>query len=328
MDYNEVMKRMEEHYAEALTLYPKNRIVALVLHGSQNYGLDTSESDVDTKLIVVPLLREIALNKQPVSRTHVRANNEHIDIKDVRIYFNCLKKQNINYVETLFTKYQIVNPLYADFWNALMSIKSGIARYDVDTTIKGIVGSALQKYKALEKVTDAKAEKVEKFGYDPKELCHIVRYEHFLKDYIEYAPYEYCLLESHRKEDLMAIKKGELSLEKARERAERSIDKINALRDFFEETDKGTITRDVFIEKKLENILYDIIKTSLEKDIAPVIHAKWVPYEFGDVRWHKCSNCNKAMEYQSRYKSFDGKTHLIASVQNYCANCGAKMEVE
>ena len=55
---------------------------------------------------------------------------------------------------------------------------------------------------------------------------------------------------------------------------------------------------------------------------------KWVPYEFGNERWHKCTNCNKPSEYKDRYQAFDGKWYWFERVQNYCPKCGAKMEVE
>lgn len=76
-----IMKRIEEHYQEALTFFPENRVVGIFCQGSQNYGLDYEDSDIDTKLIVVPSIDDIIFNKPPISTTHVRDNNEHIDFK-------------------------------------------------------------------------------------------------------------------------------------------------------------------------------------------------------------------------------------------------------
>ena len=50
----DIEKRVKEHYVEALEYFPERSIVGLFLQGSQNYGLDTPNSDIDTKLIVVP----------------------------------------------------------------------------------------------------------------------------------------------------------------------------------------------------------------------------------------------------------------------------------
>ena len=73
----ETRERLSEHYQEALEYFPEKNILGLFLQGSQNYKLDTPASDVDTKLIVVPTLREIAMNSKPVSTTHIRANEEY-----------------------------------------------------------------------------------------------------------------------------------------------------------------------------------------------------------------------------------------------------------
>jgi predicted nucleotidyltransferase len=101
-------ERVVEHYNESLQYFPENKIIGIFLQGSQNYGLETKESDVDTKLIVAPSFKEFAFNLQPMSTTHVRKNNEHIDFKDVRLMFKTLKKQNLNFLEILFTDYCVI----------------------------------------------------------------------------------------------------------------------------------------------------------------------------------------------------------------------------
>ena len=102
-----VMEQIHRHYKEAKERYSEERILGIFCQGSTNYGLDTPESDIDTKCIVVPSFEEIALNKKPVSITHVLDNNEHLDAKDIRLYIECFYKQNINFLEILFTPYFI-----------------------------------------------------------------------------------------------------------------------------------------------------------------------------------------------------------------------------
>lgn len=116
----EIKERLMEHYEEALQYFPEDQIVGIFLQGSQNYGLDTMNSDVDTKLIVVPSFKDICLNRKPVSTTHVRANNEHIDFKDVRLYMETFRKQNLNFLEILFTDYCWINPMYVEQWMRLV----------------------------------------------------------------------------------------------------------------------------------------------------------------------------------------------------------------
>ena len=57
-----VMQRVQEHLDEALAHFKEEQIVGIFLQGSQNYKLDTPHSDVDTKLIVVPSFKDIAMN--------------------------------------------------------------------------------------------------------------------------------------------------------------------------------------------------------------------------------------------------------------------------
>ena len=87
-----IMKRVQDHYDEALQYFPEEQIVGVFLQGSQNYELDYEGSDVDTKLIVVPSFKDICLNKKPVSTTHVRVNDEHTDWKDIRLYMETFRK--------------------------------------------------------------------------------------------------------------------------------------------------------------------------------------------------------------------------------------------
>lgn len=56
-----IMEQLREHYLEALTIFPKDKILGIFIQGSQNYGLDYSGSDIDTKCIVLPTLEDICL---------------------------------------------------------------------------------------------------------------------------------------------------------------------------------------------------------------------------------------------------------------------------
>ena len=180
----ELQERIMEHWRDALKLYPKDRIVALVLQGSQNYGLDDAESDVDTKLLLVPTLDEIIFNKKPVSTTHVRENDEHIDAKDIRLYWQCFRKGNPNFVEVLFTDYYIVNPMYADLWEEMRDTREQVARVNPLVACKAMMGMVQEKYHAMEHRYPSRAEIVDKFGYDPKQLQHLIRMTDFLEEYV------------------------------------------------------------------------------------------------------------------------------------------------
>ena len=177
-----IMAKVTEHYNEALTLFPKERILGIFYQGSGNYGLDVENSDVDTKLIVLPTVDEIVFNKKPISTTHIRENDEHIDLKDVRLYFQTFYKQNLNFLEILFTPYFIINPNYQNLWEHVVEHREEIARLNIVRGLKSMKGIALEKYHAMEHLYPSKIDIIEKYGYDPKQLHHIARvneYQHF-----------------------------------------------------------------------------------------------------------------------------------------------------
>ena len=257
-------KRVQEHYSEALEYFPEDRIVYLALQGSQNYQLDTEFSDVDTKLIIVPTFEEIAMNKQPLSTTHVRENDEHIDFKDIRLYINTFRKQNINFLEILFTQYKIINLLYASEWNRLVKAREDIAHYNPYRAVKALKGMAMEKYHALKHPYPSKLEVLAEYGYDPKQLHHLLRLEEFLDRYISGESYTNCLIPTNI-DFLKAVKLGLYNLEDAEKQAKRAIDNITSVADRF--TDKVDNIGDTKVDELLDDVQVSIMKIAIRNDI-------------------------------------------------------------
>ena len=163
-----IMSGVSEHLNEISVIYPKDHIVGIFLQGSQNYGLDYEGSDIDTKCIITPSFRDVALVGKPVSTTHVRENNEHIDVKDIRLYIDTFRKQNLNFIEILFTPYKIINPVYFDQWGRLVNNREEIAHFDVVKNVKSMMGIASEKYFAMEHEYPSRMEWIKTYGYDPK----------------------------------------------------------------------------------------------------------------------------------------------------------------
>ena len=263
-----IMARLAEHYEEAKTLIDESRIVGLFCQGSQNYGLDYEGSDIDTKLIVVPTFEDIAFNKKPISTTHVRQNNEHIDLKDVRLYIETFRKQNLNFLEILFTPYKIVNPQYAEFWQKLIDAREAIAHYDIYRSIKSMKGIALEKYHAMEHKYPSKIEIIEKYGYDSKQLHHLMRVENYLMRYIAGESYEACLIpDEETAEKLRKVKEdnGYLSLEQARTLADFCMSSINTQCEAYLETVPEGHNEEV--EALLKEVQYDIMKLAVTMEL-------------------------------------------------------------
>ena len=83
--------------------------------------------------------------------------------------FNCWKKQNINFLEILFTNYCLWNDnLFYD----LREMREEIARWRPLNNVMCIYGMACEKYHALFHEYPSNKEKIEKYGYDSKQLQH------------------------------------------------------------------------------------------------------------------------------------------------------------
>lgn len=105
-----IMERVSQHHQAAWDYVEKKGgyIIGTFLHGSQNYNLDTAESDVDTISIYVPTV-DFAIVNSPRNHQLIMddKSNEHCTIKDIRNYVNELLKSNPNAIELLYTKYSI-----------------------------------------------------------------------------------------------------------------------------------------------------------------------------------------------------------------------------
>ncbi len=260
----EIMAGVREHFEEAEQHFPLPNIVGIFLQGSQNYGLGYEGSDIDTKLIVTPTFQNIALNKPAVSTTHIRANEEHIDFKDIRLYMQTFRKQNLNFVEILFTDYKIINYRYEAFWQLLVDNRERIARYNPFRAVKTMKGIAMEKYHAMEHRYPSKVEVLDQYGYDPKQLHHLLRVEEFLGRYIAGEPYEDCL-KPRRPDYLIDVKRGHYDLETARIVAKTAISNIERIADSFCERTEDV--GDPYVDELLETVQYMIMKSSVEREL-------------------------------------------------------------
>lgn len=259
------MDRVKEHYNEALTYFPEDRIVGIFLQGSQNYGLATPQSDVDTKLIVTPTFKDIAMNRKPVSTTHIRANEEHIDFKDIRLYIQTFRKQNLNFLEILYTDFAIVNPIYEKQWNRLVESREAITHFNPYRSVQSMKGIALEKYHAMEHEYPSKIEVLKKYGYDPKQLHHLVRVEDYLGRYINGESYESCLDPGSMKQELIEIKMGKYSLADARSIADKAKAHVEEMAEYAYSIYPNE--EDPEVNELLDDVQYEIMRIAVKGEL-------------------------------------------------------------
>lgn len=251
-----VFKTLQKHYDIVENL--GYNIIGVFLYGSQNYKLDYDESDIDSKAIIIPSLHDIVLGKKLISTTITTDKNEQIDLKDIRIMFDNLKKQNINYIETLFTEYKILNKDFSDIINPLFENNELIARYDEKKALNCMAGMVLEKYKALEYPYPTTKEKIEKYGYDGKQLHHIIRIAQFMTKYINGEKYSDCLIADNR-ENLISIKRdNNIPLGDARILAKNMSESVYLMKNDYLNNTECTINTEV--DDLLENIVLNVFE--------------------------------------------------------------------
>lgn len=260
-----IMKNIEEKYNYLQNLGYK--VIAIYLQGSQNYGLDVYDddykSDIDAKAIVIPKLEDIILNKKPVSTTIVMDNNEHIDVKDIRVMKDMFIKQNLSYLELLYTDYYKYDSEFEEELEELKSIRNLVSDINRNQLFRCIKGMSMEKLKALEHPYPNLLDKIEKFGYDPKQLHHILRLNEFITRYVLGESLESCY-KTYNPIKLIEVKKGCYSLNKARQLAvEYDADTKNICDNCI--TDNEIVNYETI--EKLNNIITKILKKSFKEEL-------------------------------------------------------------
>jgi predicted nucleotidyltransferase len=162
--------------------YKEENILGVFCYGSQNYGISTEHSDWDTKAIIIPSYSDLIFKPATSKELHL-PNGEHCEVKDIREFVKNLYKQNINFVEILFTDYFVLNETFKDIWEeTFMQYKEDIARYDVN---KAILSMSHQAYHTLKQAEN---------GANPcKKLANVARLIYFLQRYLRGEDYLDCL---------------------------------------------------------------------------------------------------------------------------------------
>ena len=173
------------------------------LYGSQNYGIDTEASDLDFKAIILPSLRMLVDNSKELSKVY-EFTWWQVEVKDIRNYVDSCVKVNVNFLEILSTSYYWASDessacQFRNFFVPLLD-EQGIIY------LRACKGMIEQKRHALRHPYPSKIKVLEEFGYDPKQLCHIVRLTFLMERYVKW---DYSFIHTWKeKEYLIDLKKG------------------------------------------------------------------------------------------------------------------------
>ena len=255
---DKIQKRITSDYSYVSGL--GYTVLGVFLQDSQNYNLAYEGSDIDTKAIILPSFEDFCLNRKPVSTTLILPTNEHIDLKDIRLMHECFRKQNINFVEILFTKYRYLNPNFKALYLPMFIHAEDIAHYNNFAAVNCIAGMVFEKRKALCHPYEGLREKIEKYGYDNKQLHHILRCGEFLRRYIDGVPYAECLIPTFP-QDLIDIKSSYIY---SKDEAVKMADEICAVVQNMKQDYMNT--HEVVINQEAANIMNNTLVKVLKKN--------------------------------------------------------------
>lgn len=257
-----IVGRLEKHYNHIESL--GYEIVGIFAQGSMNYNLDIYDddymSDIDSKCLIIPTLTDLIKGNKMVS-TKYDFEGEQIDVKDIRVMMEMWKKQNQSYLEILFSDFYIINPIYEDYMENIIGMSDDIVKMNEPQLIRCILGMAKEKLVALKHPYPATIEKIEKFGYDPKQFHHIIRLCHLASNiFNNKLAFKESMI--YNKDDrlydyMIKAKKGTFSLEFAEDMSKKYIKDIEDIRDkIITKQGKDNFQKDIYI--KLEDSIYEL----------------------------------------------------------------------
>lgn len=247
-----VLKRVFEHAQKSDTMRKDYTRMFTALSGSQNYGLDTENSDVDTKSIFIPNFSTLLFTKKLLSKTWILDNNEHIEAKDVREMGIQLLKQGLNFVEILFTPYVDINPKYKWFYSDLIQLNEKIAHYDRQKAITAMAGMINQNcYNAFD---------IGKKEVNFKKLATAYRVMEQMDKYMKDYSYEDVLNMRDHRNTFLSIKSGNMTYNDAYDLAkDMSKKSLNIIANY-------SNTDNYHRDESTAQAMFDLIETVFRKE--------------------------------------------------------------
>ena len=203
--YARIISRLRDDFEYLSETY---EVVGVFLFGSQNYRTDLPGSDFDVKAIVMPPVDRLILASGEVNETHKRENGE-LTVFDIWSMHKSIKKQNVNFLEILFTEYYILNPKYLELWGEMKNLRETIAHMNEYAAVECLNGCARNKMDKVFKRVPSNEDRIDKVGYDYKAWADVLRFREFMDRYINGVPYNECLIPDEKYDKIMHTKSAD-----------------------------------------------------------------------------------------------------------------------
>lgn len=241
----------------------------VVIQGSQNYNMDIYspdyQSDIDIKAFVLPSFKDVYHNTtvNEAIKMDRKGGIALMEVKDIRLLSEMLAKMNTSYLELMVSEFFVTD--YREDFQSMKDELPFLLDERFALIVKSLVGMSKEKEKAFNHPYPSVADKIEKYGYDPKQLHHIVRIRHMLHSLINkeasYAQVIACdnLTENEMK-FLLDVKQHPKPLIEAEAIRDEN---LGVIRSLYEGVDLGSmpITSDSLY--RLKSIVEEVIKRHL-----------------------------------------------------------------
>lgn len=154
------------------------------LYGSQNYNLDTEDSDIDLVILYIPAIEKLINLTPPLSKEEVLIPTiEKNVLKDIRLFTKELLKGSPNALEILYTDNFLINSVYLSLWEELKDNIKGFLQRKMNSFLIaefGIIYNVLKNANA-EIFSPKQAKRVWHSAYT---ICNTLTFK-------DYNPYVY-----------------------------------------------------------------------------------------------------------------------------------------
>lgn len=158
----------------------------LFLKGSQNYGLDVPESDVDLVALLIPTNIDLFRNRKLPTKT-IEYKYGLISLMDIRDFTNQLINGSPQALELMCTEYYLItedkNKRALSLWQNFTYYNTNfLSRINPQETLSALAGQLKSYRSKLEK----------QVGTDDKNLMHCARLSYLIVEYCKYETRKYA----------------------------------------------------------------------------------------------------------------------------------------
>ena len=140
-----MQQRMDNCYKELCNIYGEDYVFFVFLYGSQNYGLDSPNSDVDTKSVIFLPQPDLILRKQVW--TPIPLGDGLCYVTDLFLFLEELTQYVPKALEVFITQCVRVNPKYQFLFDQLLANKEKFLQRNINKGISQFFDLAWEHYR-------------------------------------------------------------------------------------------------------------------------------------------------------------------------------------